>query len=174
MPVPLRSTFLRLGLVFNTRYTSYHFESFTITFWGALLVNLSRWQSSTFERSTVALHFPNKFNTVSCRALSAMLPGMPDISRDSLLKYCSFSEHFHSKVLIYLVRLSVTVLLTWSSDSNAVNLVFSSQMSSFTVLNIESNLPWQSSTSLAKSSFDNLDNDCSVWATLINFKLKKL
>ena len=32
IPVPLRSTFLRLGLAFNTRYTSFRFESFIITF----------------------------------------------------------------------------------------------------------------------------------------------
>ena len=89
--VPLRSTFLRLGLAFNTRYTSFRFESFIITFWGALLVDLSRWQSSTFEKTTGALHFENKSKTVSSRALSAMLPGMPDISRHSLLEYCSFS-----------------------------------------------------------------------------------
>ena len=48
IPVPLRSIFLMLGLAFNTRYTSFRFESFIITFWEALLVDLSRWQSSTF------------------------------------------------------------------------------------------------------------------------------
>ena len=88
------------------------------------------------------------------------------VSTDTLL---SNIAHFHSifsyKVLMYLV--------IWSSVSRALNLVFSSKMSSFTVFNIELNLSFLSRTNLAKLSFDTFDNDFSGLVVLINFKLKE-
>ena len=89
IPVPLSSNFLRLSLTFNTQYSSFRFESFIITFWGALLVDLIWWQSSTFEGLTGALHFENKSKRVTSRALSA-------ISSNGNVSICHVTKRDHN------------------------------------------------------------------------------
>ena len=84
------------------------------------------------------INFENKFKKVSTKILA-------DAAR-----YTLYLETLPSWILLVLVRLPITILLTRGFDFSEVNLVSSSQSSSLTVFNIESNLPWQSSSSLAK------------------------
>ena len=111
-----------------------------ITFWGLLLLDFRRWQSSKFDGSMSTLTFLNNFRTVSSRALFSILLGIPDISRHSLLEYCSFSWHLRSRV--FLVKLSLTFSLTYSSDFRTLNFDFISLTSFFSGCKTELNLPW--------------------------------
>ena len=144
-----------------------------ITFWGALLLDLRRWKSSTFDRSMSALTFLSKLRGFPSRALFSILLGIPGIFRHFLREYCSFSWHLRSRVFIYFVKLSLTFLLTCSSDSKTLNFDFNSLTSYLSDCQTEVNLPWSSNTNLTNSSFDNFTRECSMWSNFINFQRKK-
>ena len=68
-----------------------------------------REQSSTNPRSTGASNPFRILSTLVSNSLSLTLGGMPEISRHSLLKYCSFAKRFCSK----LISLSDSLELTF-------------------------------------------------------------
>ena len=68
---------------------------------------------------------------LSSRALSLADSGMPEISRHSLLEYCSLAQHFRSVPTKRSTNFMFTLRDIARSDSILVNLVFSSSNSAF-------------------------------------------
>ena len=84
------------------------------------------WQSSTksvLTGTSITSKTSSTFFTVSLFPTSAE---MPDISKHSLLEYCSLAWHFCSRNTSLLVSLSFTFLEMCRSDSSLQNLVFNS------------------------------------------------
>ena len=109
----------KAGLLFRNQV--FQFFSFNRTFlaarrWFDFKITLlgfpldgKREQSSTNPRSTGASNPFRILSTLVSNSLSLTLGGMPEISRHSLLKYCSFAKRFCSK----LISLSDSLELTF-------------------------------------------------------------
>ena len=74
------------------------------------------WHASIFCGSTGASILSKSFNTVFSKSICLILWGIPEISINSLLEYCSFSQHFLSN----LVTWSTSLLLTFLCDFTIV------------------------------------------------------
>ena len=60
--------------------------------------------------------------TVSSEVLFQLLSGITNISWHSCLKYCSFAEHFLSRIQFFFNKLLIRLVVTKSWDSIFVNL----------------------------------------------------
>ena len=79
---------------------------------------------------------------LSSRPLPLADSGMPEISRHSLLEYCSLAQHFRSVTTKRSTNFTFTLWDIARSDSILVNLVFISSNSAFIQPRELSNLCW--------------------------------
>ena len=85
---------------------------------------------------------------------------MPNVSRHSLLEYCSLAWHLRSRTASLSDSLSYTFLEMCRSDSSLQNWIFSSFRSFFSSSKMLLNFSWSSSNILTKSSlFKRISND---------------
>ena len=110
---------------------SFLLESFRMTL-PLLPFPFRRWHDSMFSVSTSASIPRNTPWILSSRVLSLTDSGMPEISRHSLLEYCSLAQHFHSVTTKRSINFTFMFRDIVRSDSILVNLVFSSSNSAFT------------------------------------------
>ena len=120
-----RIQLLWIFLFSNTNLESFQQLTFKITILGESLEG-ARWQSSVKSVLTGAAIASKISSTFFSTSLSPTLAGMPDISRHSLLEYCSLAWHLRSRTVSLSDSLSFTFLEMCRSDSSLQNLVFSS------------------------------------------------
>ena len=131
-----------------------------------LLFPFRQWHDSMFFVSALASIARNTPWILSSRASSLTDSGMPEISRYSLLGYCSLAQHFRSVTTKRSINFTFTFRDIVRSDSILVNLVFSSSNSAFIEPRELSNLCWQSSTMLASSSLVSFIRDEREYAMM--------
>ena len=134
------SKFFSFFLFNRTFLPSLRRFNFNITILGSPLYG-KRWQSSTNPRSTGASISSRIVSTLVSNSVSLTLGGMPEISRHSLLEYCSFAKRFPSTLISLSDSLELTFLDMFTSASSLVNLVLSSSKLFFKSSRVELNLP---------------------------------
>ena len=112
-----RSVDFNFFLFFLILSASFRLDSLIITILPPCLV-LIQWQASIFFDLTAESILPNTSLTLSSNWESGVPFGIPDISRHSRLQYCSFLQHFLSRVIMRFLKVSETVRVIDKSTSS--------------------------------------------------------
>ena len=120
-PFGLRSVVFSFFFPLSIFKASFLLANFAMTFLGQWF-DFGRWQASMLTGSISASHSRKMSQTLHSRSFWEMLSRMLEMSRHSLLEYCSFAQDFLSTLVSWLDNLLFMFLLIARSDPSFVNL----------------------------------------------------